>query len=144
MIRRNPLFFAFLLPAVVDGFLTLFGQSKNYWQNTSLVNEASPVYVFLVLSPWLFILGSVVWFLIWYRVIKAVKEPFNFGLMFLFIAGHSWGSGSWIWKLIKESYFYQPNNRISIMIAWGLVVFYFIVIATIAGYCLRLYNKKKN
>lgn len=132
IISKNPLFFAWLLPAATDGIVTLAGQDKSYWWNYQLANEASPAYYFLAASPWLFGLGSIVWFGWWYWLFLRLKPPVNFWLMFLFISGHSWGSTSWIFKLLKPI---GVNN------AWFLAVVYFGFIALFATYCLRVYLK---
>ena len=76
-ISKNPLFFAWFLPALTDGTVTLFGQNKNYRSNYVLVNEASPAYYFLAASPWLFILGSMLWFAFWYWLFLRLKKPIN-------------------------------------------------------------------
>lgn len=135
IISKNPLFFAWLLPALTDGVVTLLGQDKNYWSNYALVNEASPAYYFLTASPWLFVLGSIVWFGWWYWLFLRLKAPLNLFLMFLFIAGHSWGSTSWIFKLLKP---------IGVSNAWFLVIGYFILVAFFATYCLGVYLKTFN
>ncbi|PIP87834.1 hypothetical protein COW80_03670, partial [Candidatus Beckwithbacteria bacterium CG22_combo_CG10-13_8_21_14_all_01_47_9] len=81
ILSKNPLFFAWLLPALTDGIVTLAGQDKGYWLNHRLVNEASPAYYFLVASSWLFVLGSVFWFCFWYWLFLRLKEPVNsFGI----------------------------------------------------------------
>lgn len=141
IIRKNPLFFAFFLPALTDGVVTLLGQSKNYWNNHALVNEASPAYYFLVASPWLFVLGAVLWFSFWYWLFSASK-PFNLFLMFLFIAGHSWGVASWIFKILKDQGFYVPTNQLSVISAWAIVVGYFGLVALCATFCLNIYLEK--
>ena len=141
---KNPLFFAFFFPALIDGVATLLGQGSQYWGSSRVVNEASPAYYFLLASPWLFLLGSIVWFVFWYWLFERLKEPLNLLLMFLFIAGHSWGSGSWVMKLFKQSGVYTLGNQPSIIFAWSLLIFYFVLIAGIATYCLRLYQKEKH
>lgn len=141
LITKNPLFFAFFLPALVDGFVTVLGQDSSYWTNR-VVSEASPAYYFLLVSPWLFALGSIVWFVFWYWVFRKLEEPFNLFLMFLFIVSHSWGSSSWIWKIMKQSGIYIPSSQPSVIFAWLLMVFYFALIAFFATYCLRLYSKR--
>src|SRR3989344_7315653 len=138
IIKRNPLFFAFFFPALVDGAITLLGQSPEYWSNKT-VNEASPAYYFLYYSPWLFIAGSVVWFTSWYLIFLKLKEPLNLFLMFLFIAGHSWGSTSWIWNIAKRNGLYTPFNQTSVVLVWCAVVVYFALIAMFATYSLRIY-----
>jgi len=139
LVRRNPLFFAFLFPALTDGVITLLGQSPQYWSNQRMVNEASPAYYFLLTSPWIFILGSLIWFLVLYRVFRKLKEPINLILMFLFISGHSWGSTSWIWNLMRRNGIYDPSNQLSVISAWFLPVLYFFLIGLLATYCLRVY-----
>lgn len=133
LIKKNPLFFAWFFPALVDGIVTLAGQNGP-------INEASPAYYFLLASPWVFVAGSMVWFVGWYLIFKRLKEPINLFLMFLFIAGHAWGSSSWIWRLMKLNGVYEPTNQLSVMLAWGIVVGYFALIALIASRCLRLYH----
>lgn len=141
LINKNPLFFAIFFPGLADGTLTLLGQGENYWASR-IVNEASPAYYFLLSSPWLFIIGGMIWFIFWYWIFKRIKEPTNLFLMFLFIAGHSWGSSSWIMKIFKENNLYQTSNQLSIILAWSLLVIYFILIALFATYCLKIYIKK--
>lgn len=143
LVKKNPLFFAFFLPAVTDGVITLLGQDSSYW-TSRVVNEASPAYYFLLASPWLFAMGSIFWFVFWYWVFKRLKEPLNLFLMFLFIAGHSWGSTSWLWQLMKRHEIYIRENQISVIMAWGIAILYFTLIAGVATYCLRIYlNKNK-
>jgi hypothetical protein len=141
-VSRNPLFFAFIFPAMVDGFITLLGQDSTYWSNR-VVNEASPAYYALVISPWLFTIGSIFWFIFWYWVFKKLKEPLNIFLMFLFIAGHSWGSSSWFWKIMGVTNVYSPSNQLSVMFAWGIVILYFALIAIIATYGMRIYIERE-
>lgn len=139
IISKNPLFFAWLFPALIDGIVTLAGQDKSYWLNYYLVKEASPAYYFLVVSPWLFVLGSVIWFGFWYWLFLRLKQPLNLFLMFSFIAGHSWGSTSWIFKMLKDVGIYTVSNQASVIFAWAIVVGYFGLIAVIATYCLKIY-----
>ena len=139
IISKNPLFFAFLFPALTDAIITLLGQSNKYWQGGKVVNEASPAYYFLLTSPWVYILGAIIWFTFWYLVFKKLKNSVKLFLMFLFIAGHAWGSGTWIMKILKDNKIYTLNNRPSIIFAWSLLVIYFSLIALFATYCLKIY-----
>lgn len=142
IVSKNPLFFAFFFPALVDGLVTLVGQDTSYWTNR-VVNEASPAYYFLLVSPWLFLLGSVGWFIFWYWLFKRLKEPLNLFLMFLFVAAHSWGSGGWIMKMFKQSGVYTIGNQVSVIFAWSLLLVYFLFISVFATYCLRCYLRSK-
>ncbi len=143
MVSKNPLFFAFFLPALTDGVVTLLGQGSQYWNVNRTINEASPAYYFLLVSPWLFLFGSIIWFIFWYCLIRCLKEPYNLFLMFLFLVGHSWGSSSWIMKLLKDNNFYTLNNQPSIIFSWSLIIFYFALISIIAASCLRIYLRLK-
>lgn len=139
IIKNNPLFFAFFFPALMDGMTTFLGQGSEYWNTNREVNEASPTYYFLLASPWLFLFGSVIWFIFWYWLFKRLREPLNLFLMFLFIAGHSWGSGGWIMKMFKQNGIYTLGNQPSIILAWSLLIVYFLLIAAIATSCLQIY-----
>lgn len=119
------------------------GQGEKYWTSQRVVNEASPAYYVLMASPWLFIIGSIIWFIFWYFLFKRLKEPVNLFLTFLFISGHSWGSASWIMKIFKDNGVYQIGNQPSIIFAWSLLIIYFILIALCATYCLKIYIKKR-
>ena len=141
ILKKNPLFFAFFLPGAMDGILTLVGQDASYWIG-GRVNEGSPAYYFLKTSPWLFILGSIFWFIFWYLLFKKLKEPLNLFLTILFIAGHSWGSASWVWKIMRDNKFFTPENQISVMTAWAIVIVYFILISLFVSYSLRIYFRK--
>jgi len=143
VVKKNPLFFAFFFPALVDGMATLLGQGFQYWDSSQrIINEASPAYYFLLASPWLFVLGSFIWFIFWYWMFKRLKEPLNLFLAILFIAGHSWGSSGWLMKIFKSCGLYTIDNQPSIIFAWSLLIVYFISIAAIATYCLRVYLRR--
>lgn len=142
IISKNPLFFAFFFPAVTDGVITLLGQDPSYWTNR-VVNEASPAYYLLLISPWLFGIGSIFWLVFWYWIFKKLKEPLNLFFMFLFVAGHSWGSSSWIWKIMRVNGIYTSNNRPSIIFAWSTTIIYLALISLFATYCLRIYMRRK-
>lgn len=144
-ISKNPLFFAFITPAVTDTILTILGQDPAYWTNHRIINEASPVYFFLLISPFVYIIGSLIWYIFWYWALKHLKEPFNLAVTLLFLIGHSWGSSSWIHKFLLDKRIYNLFSQNSIMFGWSLIILYFVVISSIATYCLRIYmNQKKN
>lgn len=143
LVKKNPLFFAFFFPAIVDGILTLLGQDESYLSGGK-VNEASPAYYFLLLSPWLFVFGAILWFVFWYWIFKKLKEPINLFLMFLFITGHSWGSTSWIWNIAKRNDLYSVSDQASVILVWCIVIVYFALIALFATYSLRTYLHTKN
>lgn len=142
LVKKNPLYFAFFFPALVDGIITLYGQGDSYWES-GIVNEASPAYYVLLASPYLFIAGAIAWYVFWYLVFKKLKEPINLFLMFLFIAGHSWGSTSWVWHIAREKGLYNSGDQVSIILIWTLVIGYFALIAAFASYSLKTYFKTR-
>ncbi len=142
LVKDNPLFFAFAFPAITDAVVTLVGQKPEYW-NTKIVNEASPAFFALQISPWLFVSGSGLWFIFWYHLFKRLREPGNLFLAILFIVGHSWGSSSWIWNLMKRNGVYTPSNQLSVIFVWGLVVLYFAIVALLATYSLKVYFSRE-
>ena len=144
LLAKNPLFFAFLLPAAVDAIVTVVGQDPQYLSER-MVNEASPAYYALLISPWLFLFGSLIWFIFWYWAMEKLKEPFNFFFVFLFIAGHSWGSSNWLKKMAWNNGLYEVTNQASVMLVWSGIVLYLALVALLASYCMQLYfSKKKN
>lgn len=141
--RTNPLFFAFIFPALVDSVVTLLGQPPQYWQPQRVVNEASPIYYFLLVSPWLYFFASLLWFAFWYWVIRKLKEPLNIFLMFLFTIGHSWGSSTWIIRFLKQVGLFQYGDQISEMIGWIIIILYFSIVGILATKFLIIYIKSR-
>lgn len=142
IINNNPLYFAFFIPAVVDGILTLVAQGPEYWSSIRKVNEASPAYYFLLHSPGLYLLGAFVWFLFWYFIFFRLKKPFNLIIAIFFIVGHSWGGGGWIMRLFWEHGVYTLTDQSSIISAWGMLMVYFLLVAVVGAYCLNIYFTK--
>lgn len=137
---QNPLFFAFLFPAFLDMSLTFIGQHSSQAQ---MINEASPAYYFLLVSPYFFLFGSVLWLIIWYFIFLKVNNSLKLFLSIFFIISHSWGSASWLWKLARENNLYYPQNQLSIILIWSLVIFYFTIIAYLTQFCLIKYFQNK-
>jgi len=137
LFRSNPLYFAFLLPAVVDGIVTLIGQDGAYWLQPHMATDASPAYYFLSVSPWIFIFGSVVWFIFWYWLFLRINDFTKYFFVFLFVAGHSWGSSSWIIKILKQGVWYEAGDQVVAMMIWSVLIAYYVVIALVAAFVLR-------
>lgn len=142
IVKKNPLYFAFFFPMLMDGILTLAGQDANYWQNFKLANEASLAYFAMATHPALFILGTPLWLVFMYWLIKKVKHPYNLMLSSTLIAGHTWGSSTWISKIIRDSNLLDLTNRTDILTSWLAKIIYFVIIGVVAGYSLSLYTKK--
>ena len=136
-IKSNPLYWAFFIPAAIDGIVTLLGQDTTYWSNYRSVNEGSPAWIILATHPALFILGSVIWFISWYFMYKKLKEPFNMMITIAFIAGHTWGSSSWISRFLGNADLYSNANRLG----WYALVTYFIFLGVVCGSLINLHIK---
>lgn len=141
LINRNPLYFAFFLPAVIDGILTIVGQPVGYLINPSIGRDASPAHYVIVSSPWLFAAGAMIWYLFWYKFFKMRKMPeiIKYWLMFLFVAGHSWGSSQWIWKILKDHGWVDIENQVSVELGWGIMVLYLMIVALTGAVSLKMY-----
>ena len=140
LFKKNPLFFSFLFPAVLDGVVTLLGQDRSYWEiSYRFANEASPAYYILAKHPALFALGGAIWFIVLYLLFLKLKSPWNLMLAVAFVAGHAWGSSTWLWKFMRESNIYIIGNQNSITLAWTLIIFYFLLIGIIAGFFISKY-----
>lgn len=124
-----------ILVMLLDLIFTLLGQSKYYWQNFSLFNEASPLGVLLLsLHPGYFILFFVFYLLFVLFLTVNLKRPLNIIVAISFFLGHVWGSSSWVPNL-----FYQ---YVSINIdRWYLTIGYFIIIAAISGFCINKWQE---
>lgn len=98
--NKNPLFLIFLVPVIVDVVGTVTGQQSTYWSSHyQNFNEAAPVFIFLQISPWLFILATLaIWLSFTYWLTKKLKEPYNLWTAYALFAGHSYNSVFWLRK----------------------------------------------
>ena len=142
-IRKNPLFFVFIFPIVLDTTLTLIGQDASYWRNFKTANEMAPVYFILAYSPIVFIIGSFFWYVFLYWLVKKLKEPLNLILALSLIVGHTVGSTSWIRKMLIESGTYLIGDRTSMTYSWLILVGYFMLVGIIGGLAVNSYIKDR-
>ncbi len=132
-VKGNVLFFSFLLPLLTDEVLTLLGQDPFYWQSYHSANEISPAYFFLATHPILYILGAILWLLASYWIVKWLKYPLNMMFAIACIAGHGWGSTSWLERMLGNANLLSIANRPLIVFSWALLVLYFVLIGVCAG-----------
>lgn len=123
------------VPGSLDMLFTLLGQDVKYWTNYKLVNEASPTVFILSTHPLLFILGSILWFVIWYKIYKKLKSPINLMLTIGFIAGHSYGAISWINRIVRL-------NGISPYTGWYIDILYFVFLGIACGKLISYHLRK--
>lgn len=90
---------------LVDGVLTLLGQSSFYWDGYQAVNEANPVFSGLLqIHPLAALAGLAVWLAILCTLI--VVSPRVLALIFSIAIsfGHTIGSGSWLFEHFELGY----------------------------------------
>lgn len=143
LFKANPLYFSFLLPMIMDGLTTLVGQDGSYWLNFKSANEMSPAYFIMAAHPFFFILGAVVWFIGLYWVFKKLKHPINLVIACGFLAGNTWGSTSWMTRMMKNYGLLITTDRISILTAWTILIVYFLLIGICASLSISQYFRKQ-
>jgi hypothetical protein len=84
--------------AVLDGILTLCGQSSDYWSGDfSAVCESNPLaWVFLRWHPLAFVLGLAAWTLAILFAGAAMPRLFAVPVLFTVFVVHSLGGASWL------------------------------------------------
>lgn len=143
-VQANPLFFAFLLPMVTDGMVTLVGQGPSYWQSYSNVDEASPAYFFLAIHQRMYVGGSLLYLALCYWLVYRLKHPLYMMLAVALTVGHSWGSSTWLGLWLERAGF--TTTRPLLLLHWSLLVGYFALVGICAGVSfaqyMRVYQKK--
>ena len=144
ILNKNPLFLTFLIPAVVDIVGTVTGQNSSYWNsNYQNFNEVTPLFIFLQISPWLFILATLtIWLSFTYWLTKKLKEPYNLWAVYALFAGHSYNSVYWLRKT-QANLGILTNNGDHLMAALSLIpmIVYILFIGFIAAKATLVYFK---
>lgn len=138
IIRKNPLFYIFLFPSLIDCLLTILGQNASFWINPKMASEGSPAYFLLSCSPWLFATAFLIWLFVWFWLLQRLNEPLNLVLTITLLIGHSWGSGNWLGIIFVKI---NPDLPFLIITKWIVSILYFLIIACFATYCLKAYIK---
>lgn len=82
---------------VVDGLMTLVGQSSFYWENYLAVNEANPVFANLLqVHPVAFLAGAAAWLGMMCTMIVVLPRLPALILSIAITFGHTIGSGNWL------------------------------------------------
>lgn len=91
--------------AIIDGLLTVAGQSAVYWSNHSASNEANPVFAALLQGhPAAFIAGLLLWLVMLTTIILVLPRIFALILSITITFGHTIGSGSWLFNHFDFGY----------------------------------------
>ncbi len=108
--------------AIVDGTLTLAGQSASYWAgNYGQVNEISPTFNHLLsYHPLAFAAGLLGWIVVLCGMILLMPQTLALTTSIAVTVGHTWGAMSWL--LNGLHYHYQAGNALMLAAALALAV----------------------
>lgn len=94
-----------LVLGLVDGSLTLVGQSSFYWENYLAVNEANPIFASLLqVHPVAFLAGAVAWLAMLCTMIVLLPQLAALILSIAITFGHTIGSGNWLFGHFELGY----------------------------------------
>jgi membrane-associated HD superfamily phosphohydrolase len=144
LLKENPLFSVFLIPAVADVIFTVVGQPKEYWTSGYKVfSEAAPVYVFLQIHPLLFIFTTlIIWLPFTYWLTKKLRSPFNVWATMALLIGHGYNSVAWLRKICASFGLFNAPNQLSRGLSMIPMTIYIFFIAWFATKGLIHYFKK--
>jgi hypothetical protein len=88
----------FAVMGLLDGALTLYGQSAQYWGgDTSALNEAFPMFAKALQGGPLFFAGLLAaWILVFCAGIVLLPDFFAEALSVALVNGHTWGAVTWL------------------------------------------------
>lgn len=133
-IQSNPLLFIVLFPWIVDIIVTLMGQDQAYWRGYVIINEAHPVYHYLLsVHPFFFIAGNIVELTLIYLFVKFLPRPLNLMLVLGYGIGTAWSSSSWTSIMLSH---YFPGQQIHWFL-WDCI--YFTILGIISGLSMDWY-----
>lgn len=119
-----------LLPSLLDGIVTLLGQSHEYWSNYSKINEAAPI-TFLTYGPWIFLLSVLLYTLVLAAIIYKLPKWWSIGAGLFFFMSHSSGFESWVPYIMVE------KMHIPYGYWWFVNIAYLLLMAIIIALTLR-------
>lgn len=121
---------AVLLPSLLDGIVTLLGQSSEYWSNYSKINEAAPI-TFLTYGPWVFLLSILFYTAVLAVIIHKLPKWWSIGAGLFFCMSHSSGFGSWVPYIMVEK-MHLPYGY-----WWFVNIAYLLLMAILIALALR-------
>jgi hypothetical protein len=122
-------FFGLCIPplvlGLVDGSLTLAGQSSFYWENYLAVNEANPVFASLLrVHPLAFLAGAAAWLAMLCTMIVVLPRLAALILSIAITFGHTIGSGNWLLDHFELGYHLANGYYLLSACALGLGISY--------------------
>jgi hypothetical protein len=86
-----------LLVMLMDGFVTLFGQSWQFWQNSKYVNEIDPLWRFFLAKGVISFIGAYLLYVVTALLIASVAPRFiGITILFWLLLSHFCGVESWL------------------------------------------------
>lgn len=132
--RNNSLLFIFLSPWIVDSIVTLLGQDASYWHGSLFINEAHPIYHYLLaLGPIPFLMGNVVEISVVFFFVKILPRPINLMLSLGYGTGTVWSSSSWTNAILSKFF---PGQEVN---SFYYDCIYLTIMGIIAGLCVNVY-----
>jgi hypothetical protein len=114
-----------LVLGLVDGSLTLAGQSSFYWENHLAVNEANPIFASLLqVHPVAFLAGAATWLAMLCTLILVLPRLAALILSIALTFGHTIGSGNWLFNHFELGYHLANGYYLFSACALGLGIHY--------------------
>lgn len=115
-----PMVLLLVAACLVDGIVTLWGQSPGYWARTILVNEADPLgRLVLILSPHTFTIGLIVWAVLLALLARRLPPWLAYPFWMAFFVGHLAGAASWMFPILFRRFY--VDNDLLILTHYGLI-----------------------
>ena len=145
LLKENPLFEIFLLPAILDVVFTVVGQPKEYWTSGYKVfSEAAPVYIFLQIHPAVFIIVTLaIWLPFTYWLTKTLKSSFNVWAATALLLGHGYNSVAWLRIICRNLGIFNSPDQLSKGLSMVPMTIYIFLIAWFATKGFARYFSKK-
>ncbi len=90
---------------IADATVTLIGQPKSYWDDYATVAELAPAFAYLLkVHPMMFVLGVLVWIVIYLALIRYSRAYISIIISISFIIGHFLGALTWLLYRFRMDY----------------------------------------
>jgi hypothetical protein len=106
--------------SLLDGALTLAGQSESYWSGSyAQTNEASPTFDHLLtIHPLAFVAGLLTWMGVFTGIILLLPDTLALVVCIAVTLGHTVGAATWVF--FRYQYGYQVCNGLFLLAAVAL------------------------
>jgi hypothetical protein len=139
---KNPLFFVFVIPIIVDVVGTVLGQPPEYWSSGGeIFSEAVPlIYLLLKLNPLLFIVTCLLlWLPTTYWLVNKLKAPLNLWATMSLLVGHGYNSVNWLRRGLYQAGIFTGNDQLSQSLSLLPMTLYIILVGYFSSIALLHY-----